>query len=139
VLTLTDSTGTQSISFSGNEPVNISAALLDAQQGTGNSVFDIRLDAAQQAQYDAFVSQFGASNVFASLSASFGEGLPGQICPTGGPLGAPAGCFGSTDGQETFLAFHVVPGPIAGAGLWPIMAAGLGLLGFNRFRRRRTA
>jgi hypothetical protein len=137
VLTIWSSDGSASLSFSGNAPINISAALLDAQQGNGNSVFDIRLDAAQQAQFDAFLAaNGGAFNVFESLSASFGTGLPGQVCPTGGPFGAPGGCFASTDGQESFLAF-VVPGPLAGAGVPGLIAACSGLWGLRFWRRRR--
>jgi hypothetical protein len=145
VLTLWNTTKTASISFSGNAPVNISEALLAAQQGNGNSVFNIGLDAAQQAQYNAFLAaNGGANNVFEGLSASFGTGLPGQVCPTGGPGGAPAGCFASNDGQESFLAFVQsqatpgVPGPIAGAGI-PGLVMALGtLFGLNRYRRRRN-
>jgi len=142
VLTIWNSDATKSISFAGSQPINISLALLNEQQGNGNSVFNIGLDATQQAQFDAFeLANGGAANTFASLSASFGTGLAGQVCPGAaiiGGLPSPGGCFGSTDGQESFLAFvQPVPGPIVGAGLPGLIAAGLGMIGLNRFRRKR--
>jgi hypothetical protein len=125
VLTLYNSAGVALGSFSGDGPVFISQALLSFQQGNGNSVFDIRLDAAQQAQYDAILAaNGGAANVFEGLSASFGCTSPA------------IGCGPSTDGAESFLAFQV-PGPLAGAGVPGLVAACLGLFGFNRFRRKR--
>jgi hypothetical protein len=141
VLTLTSETTNATISFSGSQPVNIPNALLDLQQGNGNSVFNIGLDAPQQAQYNAFLAANGGpSNIFASLSASFGAGLTGQVCPSAGTLAgfaSPGGCFGSTDGAESFLAFNPVPGPIVGAGIPGLIMAAGGLLGFNRFRKKR--
>jgi hypothetical protein len=127
VLTLYNSAGVALGSFSGDGPVFIPQALLDFQQGNGNSVFDIRLDAAQQAQYNAIINNpanGGVNNIFEGLSASFG-------CVT------PAiGCGPSTDGPESFLAF-VVPGPIVGAGLPGLVSAAFGLFGLNYWRRRR--
>jgi len=142
VLTIWNSDATKSISFSGSQPVNIPLALLNLQQGNGNSVFDIGLDATQQAQFDAFeLANGGPGNTFASLSASFGTGLPGQVCPSAGSLAgfaSPGGCFASTDGQESFLAFvQPVPGPIAGAGIPGLIMAAGGMFGLNRFRRKR--
>jgi hypothetical protein len=141
VLTIWNSDGTNSISFSGSQPINIPKALLDLQQGNGNSVFNIGLDATQQAQFNAFeAANGGPANTFASLSASFGTGLPGQVCPGAGTVGgfaSPAGCFGSTDGQESFLAFVQVPGPVVGAGIPGLVMALGGMLGLNRFRRKR--
>jgi hypothetical protein len=101
VLTLYNSSGTVLGSFSGNGPVDISQALLDQQQGNGNSVFDIRLDAPQQAQYDAILAaNGGAFSVFEGLSASFGCGGNGPaVCGT-------ASNFPSNDGPESFLAFQ---------------------------------
>src|SRR5262245_3228844 len=148
ILPLYNSAGTALASFSGNAPVNISAALLDTQQGNGNSVFNIGLDAAQQAQFNAVITANGCTvgvacnTIFEGLSASFGTGLANQVCPPAGIVGgfpSPAGCFGSTDGQESFLAFVQVPGPIAGAGLVPTALGALGLWGFNWRRRKRTA
>jgi hypothetical protein len=131
VLTLYDAAGNVLGHFSGDGPVFISQTLLDFQQGNGNSVFDIRLDAPQQAQYDAIIAAYGASNVYAGLAASFG-------CLT-------AGCLGSiTDGAESFLAFQaggtaVVPAPIAGGGVPGLIMGMLGLFGLQRYRRRRSA
>jgi len=48
---------------------------------------------------------------------------------------------GASDGGESFYIVPIptqVPGPVVGA-LLPSMAAGLGLLGFSYFRRRRAA
>jgi hypothetical protein len=127
VLTLYNSAGTALGSFSGDGPVFISQALLSFQQGNGNSVFDIRLDAGQQAQYDAILAaNGGAFNVFEGLSASFGC----QVITVG--------CGISTDGAESFLAFNAVPGPIAGAGIPGLIAACGALFGLQRWRRRRN-
>jgi hypothetical protein len=134
-LTLYNSAGTALGSFSGNGPVDISEAQLAAQQGNGNSVFEVPLDAAQQLQYNSILAaNGGAFNVFEGLSASFGCGANG-----------PSSCgstfnFASNDGAESFLAFQstaAVPGPIAGAGIPGIVASCMGLLGFARLRRNR--
>jgi hypothetical protein len=130
-LTLYNSAGTALGSFSGNAPVDISEALLAFQQGNGNSVFDLRLDTAQQAQYDAILAaNGGAFNVFEGLRASFGCGAFGPaVCNT--TLN-----FSSTDGPESFLAFNAVPGPVVGAGIPGLMA--LGMFGLHFWRRRRN-
>jgi hypothetical protein len=129
-LTLYDAAGVALGSFSGNAPVDISQALLDAQQGTGNSVFDLRLDAAQQAQYDVIMAGRDPFQVFEGLRASFGCGAFAEaVCNT--PLN-----FSSTDGAETFLAFNAVPGPVVGAGIPGLMA--LGMFGLHFWRRRRN-
>ena len=64
-------------------------------------MFDIRLDDAQQAQYDAILlANGGAFNVFEGLSASFGCGANGPaLCSTGFN-------HDSNDGAESFLAFQ---------------------------------
>jgi hypothetical protein len=50
---------------------------------------------------------------------------------------------GATDGPDSFYITAspavAVPGPIAGAGIPGLIAAAFGMVGFNRFRRRRTA
>jgi hypothetical protein len=126
VLTLYNSAGVALGSFSGDGPVFIPQALLTLQQGNGNSVFDIRLDAAQQAQYDAILAaNGGAFNVFEGLSASFG-------CIVVAP-----GCGPSSDGADSFLAF-VVPGPEMAAGI-PGLLMAFGLGGFGWYRRRQAA
>jgi hypothetical protein len=110
VLTLYNSSGTALGSFSGDGPVFISQALLAAQQGNGNSVFDIRLDLVQQAQYDAILAaNGGAANVFEGLQAAFGCVTPA------------VGCGPSTDGAESFLAFNA--GIAAVPGQWPVPAS----------------
>jgi hypothetical protein len=129
-LTLYNSSGAVLGSFSGNGPVDISEALLAAQQGNGNSVFDIRLDAPQQAQYNALLAANGGpANVYEGLRASFGCGATGPaVCGT-------TGNFSSNDGAESFLAFQAVPGPMAGAGLPGILAGCFGLWAFAKRRR----
>jgi hypothetical protein len=134
-LTLYNSAGAVLGSFSGNSPVDISQALLTAQQGNGNSVFDLALDATQQAQYDAIINNplnGGINNIFEGLRASFGCGSQGPaVCGT-------TGNFSSNDGAESFLAFQQspVPGPIAGAGIPGLV--GLGLLWLARRRQLRN-
>jgi hypothetical protein len=139
-LTLYNSDGVVLGSFSGDGPVFISQELLSFQQGNGNSVFDIRLDAAQQSIYDALLAaNGGAFNVYEGLSASFG-------C-----IVVQAGCGPSTDGAESFLAFQapLAAVPIPGAlVLFMSGLAGMGLLGgagkklkarFNGFRSENNA
>ena len=92
-------------------------------------MFDIRLDAPQQAQYNAIIAANGGianlGNLYEGLSASFG-------CQT------PAiGCGPSTSGAESFLAF-AVPSPVVGAGIPGLVSAAFGLFGFNWYRRRRN-
>jgi hypothetical protein len=131
VLTLYNSSGTVLGSFSGNGPVDISEALLDFQQGNGNSVFDIRLDAAQQAQYDAILlANGGAFNVYEGLRASFGCGANGPaVCGT-------PGNFASNDGAESFLAFQAegtvrVPEPST----WVLLITGFVFFGLMAYRK----
>jgi hypothetical protein len=149
VLTLYDAAGNVLANFQGNHPINISEGLLAAQQGNGNSVFNIELDATQQAQFNNVLISQGCTigqfcgSVFEGLSASFGTGLANQVCPIGGPaptgfIAPPGGCFPSNDGQESFLSFvQPVPGPIVGAGLPGLISAALAMFGLNRWRRRR--
>jgi len=129
-LTLYNTAGGFLGSFSGNKPVDISEALLLQQQGNGNSVFDIRLDAAQQAQYDAILAaNGGANNVYEGLRASFGCGAFGPaVCGT-------AGNFESNDGADSFVAFAVPAVPEAST--WAMML--LGFLSVGLVGRRRRA
>ena len=125
VLTIYDANGFPLGTFSGDGPVFIDQTLLAQQQGNGNSVFDIGLDAAEQAQFDAIIAANGGvtTNLFEGLSANFGCTVPA------------VGCGPSSDGAESFLGFaqSAVPGPIAGAGLPGLFAAAL--LWFARRRR----
>jgi hypothetical protein len=132
-MTVYNSSGVALGSFSGNAPVDISVALLDAQQGNGNSVFDLRLDAPQQAQFDTLLAVTGGpANAFIGLAASFGCGAFGPaVCNTNGN-------WSSTDGAESFLAFVAVPGPLAGAGIPGIISA-MGMIGLAWRRRRASA
>ena len=149
ILTLYNSAGVALANFSGSQPINISNALLAEQQGNGNSVFNIGLSAAEQTLFNNTLVAAGCTigvacnTVFEGLSASFGTGLPGQVCPGAaiiGGLPSPGGCFASTDGQESFLAFQqsAVPGPIVGAGLPGLVASLFGMIGLNRYRKRRN-
>jgi hypothetical protein len=132
-LTLYNSAGTALGSFSGNGPVDISEALLLQQQGNGNSVFDIRLDAAQQAQYNAIINNpanGGANNIYEGLRASFGCGAFGPaVCGT-------TGNFSSNDGAESFLAFNAgVAPPVPEASTWAMMILGFFGIGFMAYRK----
>jgi len=132
-LTLYNSAGTALGSFSGNGPVDISEALLLQQQGNGNSVFDIRLDAAQQAQYNAIINNpanGGVNNIYEGLRASFGCGAFGPaVCGT-------TGNFSSNDGAESFLAFNAGVAPVPEASTWGMMILGFFGIGFMAYRRR---
>jgi hypothetical protein len=124
VMTLYDANGVALANFSGDAPVFIPQAFLAFQQGTGNSVFDLRLDDAQQAQYNAVMFGRDPFNTFVAINASLG-------CVT-----VFEGCGPSTDGQDTLLAFNAVPGPVVGAGIPGLMA--LGMFGLHFWRRRRN-
>jgi hypothetical protein len=130
VLNIYSSTGVLLGTFGGNDAVLISEAQLALQQGNGNSIFNLSLTGAEQAEFDALLAGLPAgSQIFAGLAAAFG-------C-------SPAPCVGdSNDGAESFLAFAqsqavAIPGPIAGAGLPGLVAALGGLFGLHRFRRKR--
>jgi hypothetical protein len=137
-LTLYNNAGVALGSFSGSPSppgVDISVALLAQQQGNGNSVFNLGLDAAQQAQYDAIINNplnGGVNNIYEGLRASFGCGIFGAaVCNT-------TGNWESNDGPDSFLAFVQVPGPVVGAGIPGVVAACSALFGLNFWRRRRS-
>jgi hypothetical protein len=141
VLTLYNNAGQVLGTFAGSPSppgVDISVALLSLQQGNGNSVFNLGLDATQQAQYDSIINDplnGGVNNIFEGLRASFGCGIfAAATCDSNGN-------WTSNDGPDSFLAFQqsAVPGPIAGAGIPGLIVALGGMFGLNRWRRRRTA
>jgi len=134
-LTLYNSAGVELGSFSGDGPVDISQLLLTLQQGNGNSVFDIRLDAAQQAQYDAIINNpanGGVNNIYEGLRASFGCGAFGPaVCGT-------TGNFSSNDGADSFLAFDAgVAPPVPEASTWAMMLLGFFGIGFMVYRKHK--
>jgi hypothetical protein len=125
VLNIYTAAGTKIGTFGGNDPVLISEAQLALQQGNGNSVFNLQLTPAEQAEYNAMLALLApGAQVFAGLAAQFG-------C-------TPAPCIGaSNDGADSFLAFRQVPGPMAGAGLPGIVSACFGLWFMAKRRRNR--
>jgi hypothetical protein len=137
IMTLYKADGSVLGTFAGSPSppgVDIPVLLLNAQQGNGNSVFDLRLDANQQGIYDDIIGDplnGGLANIYVGLQASFGCGAFGNaVCNT-------LHNFESTDGAESFVAFNTLPGPLAGAGLPGLLAACGGMFGLNFWRRRR--
>jgi hypothetical protein len=123
VLNIYSSTGTLLGTFGGNDPVLISEAQLALQQGNGNSVFNLGLTLAEQAEFNTLLASLSAGQqIFAGLAAELG-------C-------TPAPCIGaSNDGADSFLAFR------QSAVLTPIPATvwlfGGGLAGIAALTRRR--
>jgi len=132
VLNIYSATGTLLGAFGSSNPVLITEAQLALQQGNGNSVFNLLLNATEQAEFNTLLAGLApGAQIFAGLAAAFG-------C-------SPAPCIGaSNDGADSFLAFSQsgpgvsVPGPVAGAGIPGLIAACSGLFGLNFWRRRRN-
>jgi hypothetical protein len=129
-----DSTPLGSFSLAG--PIDFSAALLALQQGNGNAVFDFELDAAQRAEFNTIRAMAGSANFTVGLSAILGCGTAGAQTFNS------ATCMPSNDGADSFVFFSqtavaAVPGPIAGAGIPGLIAAGFMLLGLNKRRKQR--
>jgi hypothetical protein len=109
---------------SGLAPVIFSPSELDREPGNGNAVFLFVLDAAQQGIFNGLLALPNSSNFVAGLGASAG-------CVTGVTC-----TWESNDGPDSFVAVHVVPAPIVGAGLPGLILAMLGMVGLARRRRR---
>jgi len=128
VLNIYSATGTLLGTFGSNSPVLISELQLAQQQGNGNSVFNLLLNAAEQIEFNTMLTANPGVQIFAGLAAQFG-------C-------TPAPCVGaSNDGADSFLAFAqsaAVPGPVVGAGIPGLVAACGGMFGLNFWRRRRN-
>jgi hypothetical protein len=87
-------------------------------------VFDFGLTDPEQAQFNAIVAQPGSSGFFAGLSSQIG-------CPAS----APADCFPSNDGPDSFIGFQQVPAPIVGHGLLVLLAVSGVLFGARLLER----
>ena len=99
-------------------------------------MFDIRLDAAQQAQYNAIINNpahGGVNNIYEGLRASFGCGAFGPaVCGT-------TGNFSSNAGAESFLAFNAgVAPPVPEASTWAMMVLGFFGVGFMAYRKHKS-
>jgi hypothetical protein len=134
VLNIFNASGAIVGTFGGNDAVLITLAQLAAQQGNGNSVFNLGLTVPEQAEFDLMLAN-NPGPLFAGLAAAFG-------CTPTPPL---TSCIGqSFDGAESFLGFPQsaavpIPGPIAGAGLPGLVAACAGLFALARRRRQKIA
>lgn len=105
--------------------INFSPADLALQQGNGNAVFDFKLDAAQQAQFNTILASPGSSGFFVGLQADLG-------CPAG----APAGCMVTNDGPDSFVAFQQSAGtPVPEPGT--LLLLGTGLVSVAGFARKK--
>ena len=125
ILTLYDANGVAIDHFFGPNPVLITQALLTQQQGNGSSVFDLRLDAAQQARYDLDMVGRDPNQVFEGLVASLGCNV------------ASAGCGPATSGAESFLAFDAgIAPPVPEPSTWAMMLLGFAGVGFMAYRRK---
>ena len=101
------------------------------EQGNGNGVFVFGLNAAQQITMSDIINTSGSGMFTVGLNSTIGCGAM-----------APAGCIGTNDGPDTYIGIpgtHAVPGPIVGAGIPGLVMALGGMVGLNRFRRRKQA
>jgi hypothetical protein len=122
-----DATGTTILAtFSLGSPFLITAAQGHDGPGNGTDVFNFVLNAAEQAQFNAF--HFSGNDVVGSFT---NFGCSGAVSPT---------CQPANDGPDSLLAFQqpaAVPGPVVGAGLPGLF--GLMMLGLARWRRLRNS
>ncbi len=106
------------------KPLTFSSTDLAMQQGNGNAVFDFKLDATEQAQFNAILAMPGSSGFFAGLGSTLGCTSP--VSP---------GCLVSNDGPDSFVGFVqpgvVVPEP------GTLLLAGTALLGVAAFARKK--
>jgi len=118
-------------SFSLPAPVTFTQAQVAAEQGNGNGVFVFGLNATEQVQFNTLLAMPGSSGFFVGLNSTIGCGAS-----------PPSGCIGTNDGPDTYLGITgtaPVPGPIVGAGLPGLVTALFGMIGLNRYRKRRVA
>jgi hypothetical protein len=115
-------------SFSLAAPVTFTLAQVQAEQGNGNGVFVFGLNAAQQVTFNTILGTPGSGAFFVGLDSTLG-------------CGTAPGCIATNDGPDTYFGVtgsgHPVPGPILGAGLPGLVSALIGMVGLNRYRRRR--